>query len=236
MTILKKDATLSTKTRAATKALDYIQNGMYVGLGTGSTANIFIDLLSEKVKKENLKLHCVATSKASYERTVGHSGLILYQESEIDHLDIAIDGADEFDPQQRLIKGGGGALLREKMIAQAADKFIVIADNSKAVDVLGKFPLPVECLNFETKMLFRQLSRVFEKHADPSADDFVPVYRKNKENSSNFLTDLGHNIVDLKLKKISDPECLARDLQDIPGIVDHGLFLNETDVILTDSN
>lgn len=220
------------KTQAAHKALDYVRNNMRVGLGTGSTANIFIDLLAEKVKSQNLDISCVATSQETQQRAL-KNGLKLFVDSEIGHLDIAIDGTDEFDSNFRLIKGGGGALLREKIIAQAADKFIIIADQSKSVEVLGDFPLPIECINYEMKMLFTHLERAYNKYADSTAAPFIPECRKNKNDSNNFLTSLGHYIVDLQFKKIRDPEGLAQDLSFIPGVVDHGLFLNEANVILT---
>ncbi|MFT6071588.1 MAG: ribose 5-phosphate isomerase A [Alphaproteobacteria bacterium] len=223
------------KHKAAEKALQFIDKNMRVGLGTGSTANIFIDLLAQKNKQNPLNIQCVATSKVSYERALNH-GLTLMQPHETNYLDVAIDGADEFDPQFRLIKGGGGALLREKIIARAAHHFIIIADETKAVEMLGKFPLPVECVFYEEKMIFKQLEKIFNKHATSESDAFIPVFRKNHNNSKIFLTDLGHNIIDLKFNKIQDPECLAHDLQDISGIVDHGLFLNEAKTILTNND
>ncbi len=226
------DEAYLAKYSAAQKALEYIDNNMSVGLGTGSTANIFIDLLAEKVKQENINLQCVATSEVSSVRAL-EKGLVLLPDSVCYTLDIAVDGADEFDNEYRLIKGGGGALLREKIIAQAAQRFVVIADNTKYVDCLGAFALPVECVNYESGMIFKKLSKIFDTYAHSSADDFIPVFRKNKHNSSIFLTDLGHTIVDMNLKKITDPEGLAYNLQDISGIVEHGLFLNEADMILT---
>lgn len=228
------DKAYLAKYNAAQKALSYIDNNMRVGLGTGSTANIFIDLLAQKVKQENLNIQCVATSDASSVRAV-EKGLCLLPDSALDILDIAIDGADEFDSQYRLIKGGGGALLREKIIAQASNHFIIIADDTKFVACLGEFPLPVECVHYESKMIFKHLEKIFNQYADSDAKEFIPVFRKNNHDGSTFLTDLGHSIVDIRLKKITDPERLAYDLQSISGIVEHGLFLNEVDTILTNS-
>jgi ribose 5-phosphate isomerase A len=233
MTIsVNADVAYLAKYNAAQKALEYIDNNMSVGLGTGSTANIFIDLLAEKVKQENLTIQCVATSEVSSLRAL-EKGLVLLPDSSCHTLDIAVDGADEFDNEYRLIKGGGGALLREKIIAQAAQRFVVIADNTKYVACLGAFALPVECVNYESGMIFKKLSKIFDAYAHSSADDFIPVFRKNKHNSSIFLTDLRHTIVDMNFKKITDPEGLAYNLQNISGIVEHGLFLNEADTILT---
>jgi ribose 5-phosphate isomerase A len=228
------DKAYIAKQNAAIKALGYIDNTMRVGLGTGSTADIFIDLLAQKVKSENLNIQCVATSHASAKRAL-ENGLFLLPDSECDYLDITVDGADEFDNQFRLIKGGGGALLREKIIAQATNHFIVIADERKYVDCLGAFPLPVECVNYETKMLVKHLSIIFNKYADSTASDFIPEFRKNNHNNHTFLTNLGHIIIDMNFEKIKDPEGLAYDLQNIAGIVEHGLFLKETDTVLTDS-
>lgn len=234
------DNSYAGKYAAAVKALGFIENNMRVGLGTGSTASIFIELLAQKVKDENLNIHCVATSNVSAE-LANSKGLKLFDDSYTDYLDIAIDGADEFDPQLRLIKGGGGALLREKIIAQATKKFIVIADESKYVQTLGDFPLPVECVFYESKMLFKHLERVFKRHAHSSAPEFVPEFRKKNKNDKNmdnnniFLTNLGHSIIDLQLKIIDDPDSLAYDLHNISGIVEHGLFLKETDIVLTET-
>jgi ribose 5-phosphate isomerase A len=234
------DKAYYAKRESATKALDYIENNMRVGLGTGSTANIFIDLLAHKVKTENLNIHCVATSNETAKRALD-AGLFLYPDASIDYLDVTVDGADEFDSDLRLIKGGGGALLREKIIAQATHKFIVIADDSKFVDTLGAFPLPVECVYYETKMLLKHLEAVFNRHAHSSACEFVPEFRKQDKNASNinndnvFLTNLGHIIIDLDLKIITDPESLVNDLRNIAGIVEHGLFLKEASTILTDN-
>ena len=230
--VISSDKYYLEKYQAAEKALDYIHDGMRVGLGTGSTANIFIDLLATKIKNENLKIQCVATSEASRMRAI-QNGLHILPDSVCDTLDIAIDGADEFDSQFRLIKGGGGALLREKIIARSALKFIVIADETKSVDCLGSFPLPIECVYYEEKMLFKHLEKIFNHYADSSAKEFSPVFRKNKNTNNTFLTDLGHTIFDMNLIRITDPESLAHDLQDVSGIVDNGLFLNEVDTILT---
>jgi ribose 5-phosphate isomerase A len=234
------DKAYQAKYDAAIQALTYIDNNMRVGLGTGSTANIFIDLLGDKVKTENLNIHCVATSDESAKRALA-VGLSLLPDAYTDYLDIAIDGADEFDNQLRLIKGGGGALLREKIIAQATKNFIVIADDSKYVDTLGAFPLPVECVYYELKMIFKNLEVIFNRYADSSAPEFIPEFRKKRKNDINtdnnnvFLTNLGHSIIDLDLKTITDPENLAYDLQNIAGIVEHGLFLKEANIILTDN-
>lgn len=232
---MTSDTLYNQKYSAAEKALSYIDNNMLVGLGTGSTANIFIDLLAAYQKKHQLNLQCVATSKVSHDRAV-QQGLTMLENGQTDYLDIAIDGTDEFDPEFRLIKGGGGALLREKIIASAAKKFIVITDHTKQVDDLGAFPLPIECVNYEHTMLKKQLEKIYHRHASPDAPEFSPILRKNKHNNSIFLTDLGHNIIDLSFHKICDPESLAHDLQGIAGIIDHGLFLNEAQVILTNDH
>ena len=222
------------KKLAAQKALSFIENGQKIGLGTGSTAEIFIDLLADYIKDKAISVTCIATSNRSFEQAM-RLGIPIAPIHTLSTLDIAIDGTDEFDNAFRLIKGGGGALLREKIIARASKKFIVIADESKAVQTLGHFPLPVEIVNYEQKMIFHYLEKIYNQYADSSAKGFIPQVRNNFNNSSPFLTDLGNNIIDLSLGAINDPENLARELQNVSGIVEHGLFLNETHVILTNS-
>jgi ribose 5-phosphate isomerase A len=219
------ELTETPKFIAASKALDYIDNNMIVGLGTGTTAALFIDLLGQKYRSHHLNIRCVATSEETAQRAKNNN-LPLLPDSHSDVVDVCVDGADECSPYFHLIKGGGGALLREKIVAQAAKKMIVIADDSKYVETLGQFPLPIEILCYEQAMILKRIEKIYNQYAHSSAPDFSPIIRKTNDGNP-FLTDLRHNIIDLTLKKIEDPISLAHDLQNIAGIVEHGLFLNE---------
>lgn len=214
---------------ACQKALPFIQNDMIVGLGTGSTAEIFLKLLADYLKDHNIQITGVPTSKRT--REVAQNLCIpLLPPHEAIRLDICIDGTDEFDSHLRLIKGGGGALLCEKIIARSADKMIVITDESKYVSHLGRFPLPIEVNNFELGMIFAELSQTFAKHTN--GKEYHPMPRMTQENTI-FITDMGHIIVDMPLEIIENPTALSNDLLNISGVVEHGLFLAEATVILT---
>jgi ribose 5-phosphate isomerase A len=206
------------KRQAAARALEGVRDGMKLGLGTGSTAKHFVELLGEKVRA-GMKVIGVPTSEATRADAV-RCGIALTTLDDIDRLDLTVDGADEIDPQLNLIKGGGGALLREKIIAAASDRMIVIADDTKWVDVLGRFPLPVEVVPFGLAATRRAIAEAFAKGGVSGQ----MVVRKGKDGHV-FVTDGGHWIVDAHLGRIEDASRLAGLLSAIPGVVEHGLFI-----------
>jgi ribose 5-phosphate isomerase A len=206
------------KRQAAARALEHVTDGMKLGLGSGSTAKHFVELLGEKVAR-GLRVIGVPTSEVTRKDAV-RCGVPLTTLDEIDHLDLTVDGADEVDHALNLIKGGGGALLREKIVAAASDRMIVIADDTKWVDVLGRFPLPVEVIPFGLAATQRAMERAFAQ----SGVSGQMVIRKGKDGHV-FVTDGGHWIVDAHLGRIADPPRLAGLLSLIPGVVEHGLFI-----------
>ena len=206
------------KRQAAAKALEHVRDGMKLGLGTGSTAKHFVELLGEKVR-EGMKVIGVPTSEAT-RLDAERCKIPLTTLDAIDHLDLTIDGADEIDPALNLIKGGGGALLREKIVAAASDRMIVIADDTKWVDVLGRFPLPVEVIPFGLAATQRAISKAF---AESGVSGQMVV--RNGKDGHVFVTDGGHWIVDAHLGRIEDAPRLAGLLSLIPGVVEHGLFI-----------
>lgn len=205
------------KRACALKALDHVAPGMRLGLGTGSTAALFVEGLGEKVKA-GLEVVCVPTSLAT-ERQARALGIPLTTLDETPSLDLTVDGADEIDPRLRLIKGGGGALLREKIVAAASARMIVIADDSKRVERLGRFPLPVEVAPFGAAATVKRIERAAERLGMDG-----PV-RLRMDGSEPYLTDGGHLIYDGHFGEIPDPEGLSEALAAIPGVVEHGLFL-----------
>jgi ribose 5-phosphate isomerase A len=206
------------KRQAAARALEDVRDGMKIGLGTGSTARHFVELLGERVRA-GLDVIGVPTSEATRADAV-RCGITLTTLDDIDRLDLTVDGADEIDPALNLIKGGGGALLREKIVAVASDRMIVIADDSKWVDPLGRFPLPVEVMPFGLAATQRAMHRAFAQ----SGVSGQMVVRKGKDGHV-FVTDGGHWIVDAHLGRIPDAARLAGLLNAIPGVVEHGLFI-----------
>jgi ribose 5-phosphate isomerase A len=206
------------KRQAAARALEQVRDGMKLGLGTGSTAKHFVDLLGERVR-DGLNVIGVPTSEATHAQAL-RCGIRLTTLDEIDRLDLTVDGADEIDPSLNLIKGGGGALLREKIVAAASDRMVVIADESKWSDVLGRFPLPVEVIPFGLAATQRAIGRAFAQ----SGVSGQMVVRKGKDGHV-FVTDGGHWIVDAHLERITDAPRLAGLLNVIPGVVEHGLFI-----------
>jgi ribose 5-phosphate isomerase A len=206
------------KRQAAARALEQVRDGMQLGLGTGSTAKHFVELLGERVRA-GLKIIGVPTSEATRADAV-RCGIPLTTLDAIDRLDLTVDGADEIDPALNLIKGGGGALLREKIVAAASDRMIVIADESKWVDVLGRFPLPVEVVPFGLAATQRAIGKAFAQ----SGVSGQMAVRKGKDGHV-FVTDGGHWIVDAHLGRITDAPRLAGLLTSIPGVVEHGLFI-----------
>ncbi len=207
------------KEAAARASLRFIKNGQIVGLGTGSTAAYFIQLLGEQVKK-GLKIRGIPSSGRSAEQAAG-LGIPLTTFDEFPEIDVTVDGADEVDSQLRLIKGGGGALLREKIVASATRQYVIIADESKRVAVLGKFPLPVEVIKFAQPVVERKIHRLGAQ-VDLRLDSAGKPY----------LTDENNYILDCRFGRISDPPGLARQLSDMPGVVEHGLFIGMANVVL----
>jgi ribose 5-phosphate isomerase A len=205
------------KRQAAARALQDVRDGMKLGLGTGSTARHFVDLLGEKVRA-GLRVVGVPTSETTRAQAE-QCGIALTTLDDIDRLDLTVDGADEVDHALNLIKGGGGALLREKIVAAASDRMIVIADESKWVETLGRFPLPIEVVPFGLAATRRGLAKAFAA-AGVSGE---MVLRKGKDGHV-FVTDGGHWIVDAHLGRIKDAPRLAGLLATIPGVVEHGLF------------
>lgn len=206
------------KRRAAAAALELVRPGMRLGLGTGSTAAHFIALLGARVA-EGLDVVGVPTS----ERTRAQAQALAIPLASLDalaELDLTIDGADEFDPRLRLIKGGGGALLREKIVATASRRMIVVAESSKAVRTLGKFPLPVEVDTFGVEATRRLIAR----EAEACGLCGILALRKSPDGGA-FVSDSGHYILDCSFGAIPAPEELAARLIAIPGVVEHGLFI-----------
>ncbi len=212
------------KAAAARASLRFVHDGNIVGLGTGSTAAHAVRFLGERVR-EGLKIRGIPTSVQTRDLATS-VGIPLTTLDEVQHLglqpiDVTIDGADEFDKQLRLIKGGGGALLREKVIASASKQEVIIADSSKQVAVLGKFPLPVEVIPFAQSLIAARITALGAT---------VKLRKDTKGNP--FISDEGHHILDCSFGQIPDPRALARTLSDMPGIVEHGLFIDLATVVL----
>lgn len=213
------------KRAVAAKALDYVQDGMKLGLGSGSTAEIFVELLAPKVRAGQ-KLLCVPTS----ERTAALArklGITLSHLDDLAPLDLTIDGADEADRNLDLIKGGGGMLLREKIVAAASKKMLVIMDESKLVPRLGKYPLPIEVVEFGQKATVAHLAESFAALGYEN----VPITLRQKDGAT-FKTDSGHVIYDCGFGAIQNAPKLADALSLIPGVVEHGLFIGLATTLL----
>ena len=206
------------KRQAAARALDWVQPGMRLGLGTGSTARHFVELLGERVR-DGLEVIGVPTSEATL-ADAQRCGVPTTTLDDEPHLQLTIDGADEIGPQLTLIKGGGGALLREKIVAAASDHMIVIADESKCVPVLGAFPLPIEVMPFGLTATRNAITAALKSLGLPA-----DVTLRTGSAGLAFVTDGGHFILDAALGRIPDPKTLAGRLAAIPGVVEHGLFL-----------
>ncbi len=207
------------KQAAARASLRFIHDGQVVGLGTGSTAAFFIQFLGEKVKA-GLKIRGIPTSIHA-QQLAEKWGVPLTSLDQVEQIDVDVDGADEFDPHLNLIKGGGGALLREKIVASASRKFVVVSDATKQVPVLGRFPLPVEIIPFAQSVLTRKIAALGASVSVRKAADGTP-----------YRTDEGHRILDCAFGQIPDPAALAKTLANMPGVVEHGLFIGMADVIL----
>ncbi|PTM38631.1 ribose-5-phosphate isomerase RpiA [Bosea sp. 124] len=206
------------KKLAAARALEFVRPGMRLGLGTGSTAKHFVDLLGARVAG-GLGVICVSTSEVT-EAQARALAIPMSTLDETPELDLTIDGADELDAELRLIKGGGAALLREKIVAAASARMIVIADDSKLVDTLGRFPLPIEVVPFGLEATRRAVLA-----AIASAGASGELVLRRKPDGSVLLTDGGHYILDAHLGVITRPEALSAALAVIPGVVEHGLFI-----------
>ncbi|MDR6430950.1 ribose-5-phosphate isomerase RpiA [Brucella pseudogrignonensis] len=211
------DEARKLKIAAAAEALTHVKDGMRLGIGTGSTAEEFVRLLAEKVKS-GFKVIGVPTSERTAE-LCAELGIALTTLEETPHLDLTIDGADEVDPNLSVIKGGGGALLREKIVATASDSMIVIADGSKVVETLGRFPLPIEVNRFGLKATLLGIEA-----AASQCGLAGPLVLRLKDGAP-FVTDGGHYIVDASFGRIPDPKILSDALFAIPGVVEHGLFI-----------
>ena len=211
---------------AATKALEFVKSGMVIGLGTGSTAAWFLKLLAKKIITDKLIVSCVPTSEAT-KKHAQQLQIPLTTFEQVGLIDLVVDGADEFDPKLNLIKGGGGALLQEKIVAAAAKHMVIITDYTKQVSCLGKFDLPVEVVQFGAQSTKHGVEYILKKL---NYSKFELHFRRH--NNKNFITDEGHFIIDLKLKKIKEPQNLHNQLIGCPGVVETGLFLNFANTIV----
>jgi ribose 5-phosphate isomerase A len=211
---------------AAKRSVDFVETGMKLGLGTGSTSAWMVRCLAERVKAEGLSVTCVATSRRTAD-LARNLGLTVVSMDDVRWLDLTIDGADEFDGNLNLIKGGGAALLQEKIVATASDRMIVIADAAKEVAQLGAYPLPVEVIPFgwqTTKSLIEETLY--------SLDVMNREVTLRLDGSEPLRTDEGHFLLDLNLKRIGNPRQLALVLNQIPGVVENGLFIDICDVVV----
>jgi ribose 5-phosphate isomerase A len=207
------------KRAAAARAVEFVHPGMRLGLGTGSTAKHFVELIGERVRA-GLDIVAVPTSQAT-RADAERCGITLTTLDETPELDLAVDGADEIAPDLSLIKGGGGALLREKIVAAASARMIVIADQSKWVDALGRFPLPIEVAPFGLGATQRAIKKVIAAMQRPG-----PLTVRRGKDGHAFVTDGGHWIIDAALGRIDAPKALAHALSGIPGVMEHGLFID----------
>lgn len=213
------------KRRAAEKAVEYITDGMVVGLGTGSTAAEFVKLLGARVG-QGLDIKAIPTSDATA-KLAAEVGITLVDFEAYPEIDVTVDGADEVDDRLRLIKGGGGALLREKIVAAASEQVIIIADDTKQVAKLGRFPLPVEVVPFGLRATMAMVE-VLAGEADATG----PITLRRGLDGAPFVTDCGNHILDCAFGAIDDPELLADLLSLAPGVVEHGLFLDLADLAI----
>jgi ribose 5-phosphate isomerase len=213
-------SSLEMKKLAGAKAAQLVQEGMIVGLGSGSTAYWLITELGKRNQREDLRITAVPTSRET-EKLATQLGIGCTTLNNVDKIDIAIDGADEIDPQWQLIKGGGGALLQEKMVAAFSEKLVIIADHTKLVPHLGRFPLGIEVIPYGWKIIAGKLQQQYG----------VNVSLRQKNNGP-FVTDHGHYILDAAFGSIEDPVALDQQLHSIPGIVETGLFIDMVDEVI----
>ena len=207
------------KEAAARASLRYVEDGQVIGLGTGSTAAYFIKLLGERVK-QGLRVRGIPTSDRSQELAQS-LGIPLTTLDECQEIAVTVDGADEVDPQLRLIKGGGGAALREKIVASATKTMVVVADATKQVEKLGKFPLPVEVIKFAETLVAKRIRELGAAVAIRRGPDGKP-----------YVTDENNHILDCRFGEIRDADALASELSAMPGVVEHGLFIGMASVAI----
>ncbi|WEV68982.1 ribose-5-phosphate isomerase RpiA [Bifidobacterium sp. ESL0775] len=208
------------KKAAGIEGAKFIKDGMIAGLGTGSTVRFLVDELGRRTQEEGLKFTGVTTSRRTAKQAEGY-GIKIVDIDDVDHIDLTIDGADEVDKNFNGIKGGGAALLWEKIVNENSNYNIWIVDESKVVDTIGKFPLPVEVIPFGAGHVIKK----FE------AKGYKPVLRKNAD-GTDVRTDENNYVVDLHLERIDHPQDLAEDLINTVGVVEHGLFLNRVDKVI----
>ncbi|MGB3248664.1 MAG: ribose-5-phosphate isomerase RpiA [Tabrizicola sp.] len=211
---------------SARRSVDFVENGMKLGLGTGSTAAWMVRCLAERIREEGIRVLGVPTSSRTAELATSLNVPISTMD-EVKWLDLTIDGADEFDPNLNLIKGGGAALLQEKIVATASDRMIVIADAAKEVAQLGAFPLPVEVIPFGW-----QTTKALIEETLYSLDVMSRDLALRMAKDAPLRTDEGHYILDLSLTRIGNPRQLALVLNQIPGVVENGLFIDICDVVV----
>jgi ribose 5-phosphate isomerase A len=207
------------KRLAAEKSLQYVQDGMCLGLGSGSTATIMLELLGRRIR-DGLRVCGVPTSETS-QRLAERAGIPLVTFEDVQRLDLTIDGADEADRDLNLIKGGGGSLLREKIVASLSRRVVIVVDSTKQVDRLGAFPLPIEVVRFAYRPIAEALMEL----------GAAPVLRRDSHHRP-FVTDEGNYILDCAFGAIDDPAALARRLDAMPGVMEHGLFINMADTLI----
>ena len=211
------------KTRAAEAALEFIEDGMTLGLGSGSTADIFVRLLGAALESGSLNNVKGVPTSENTARVAREAGVPLIEVDQADRIDITVDGADEVDGRFRLIKGGGGCLLREKIIAHASDLMVVVVDETKLVETLGAFALPVEVDPFGFTITAKKVYDALTAAGVVRPDVKL---RCRGDGNDPFVTDGGHYILDCACKALADPEQVAARLNAIPGVVEHGLFIN----------
>ena len=207
------------KKMAGIKAAEFVTDGMVVGLGTGSTAYYFVEEIGRRIKEEGLQIIAVTTSSVTSQQAEG-LGIPLKSIDEVDWVDVTVDGADEVDPNFNGIKGGGGALLMEKVVATPTKSYIWVVDESKLVDKLGAFKLPVEVVQYGAEQVFRRFERA----------GYKPSFRQ--KDGQRFVTDMQNFIIDLDLGVIENPVEFARELDHIVGVVEHGLFNQMVDKVI----
>lgn len=211
---------------AAKRACDFVENGMRVGLGTGSTAAWMVRCLGEMVRHDGLKISGVPTSTRTAE-LAQQVGIKVISLDDAKWLDLTIDGADEFDSELNLIKGAGGALLWEKIVATASDRMIVISDVSKEVETLGAFPLPVEVVPFGW-----QTTKALIEETLVNMDVLGDICSLRMNGDAPYITDEGNHILDLHMKRIGNPRQMALILNQLPGVVENGLFIDICDIVI----
>lgn len=227
---VEMDAVEQAKLNAALTALTYVTDGMTLGLGTGSTAEIFIELLGARISETDLRVRGVATSRRTADAAEA-AGIEIVDVERVDRIHLGVDGADEVDPEFALVKGGGGALLREKVIANASDEFVVMVHGPKMVDRLGAFPLPVEVDRFGFTITAKKIHDVLKslRYDKPAVElRTAPGGQVGRA----FVTDGGNYILDCHLGAIHDVDALAHGLKTVPGVVDHGLFVGMTNTVI----